>query len=130
LLVVDSSAAVQACLAADGFGLFGDEDLVSPGLLWSDASSVLHELRWRREISDDLASIAFNALLTAPIALRTPRRLRREAWRVAADLGWAKTYDAEYVALARILRCRLFTIDDRLRRGAARIVEIVGPRDL
>jgi len=110
--------------------LFGDEDLVSPGLLWSDASSVLHELRWRREISDDLASIAFNALLTAPIALRTPRRLRREAWRVAADLGWAKTYDAEYVALARILRCRLFTIDDRLRRGAARIVEIVGPRDL
>jgi predicted nucleic acid-binding protein len=130
LLVVDSSAAVQACLAADGFGLFGDEDLVSPGLLWSEASSVLHELRWRREISENLASIAFNALLAAPIAPRTPRQLRREAWRVAEDLGWAKTYDAEYVALALILRCRLFTIDDRLRRGAGRIVEIVGPRDL
>jgi len=130
LLVVDSSAAVQACLAAGGFGLFGDEDLVSPGLLWSEASSVLHELRWRREISENLASIAFNALLAAPIVPRTPRQLRREAWRVAEDLGWAKTYDAEYVALALILRCRLFTIDDRLRRGAGRIVEIVGPRDL
>ncbi len=130
MLVVDSSAAVQACLAADGFGLFGGEDLVSPGLLWSEASSVIHELWWRREISEKLASIAFNALLTAPIAARSPRRLRREAWRVAEDLGWAKTYDAEYVALARILRCRLFTVDARLRRGAGRIVEIVGPRDL
>jgi hypothetical protein len=31
------------------------------------------------------------------------------------------------VALARILGCSLFTVDDRLRRGAGRIVEIVGP---
>jgi len=91
---------------------------------------VLHELRWRREISGNLASIAFDALLSAPITPRTPRQLRREAWRVAEDLGWAKTYDAEYVALALILKCRLFTIDDRLRLGAGRIVEIVGPRDL
>lgn len=130
MLVVDSSAAVQACLAADGFALFGDEDLVAPALLWPEASSVLHELWWRREISERLASAAFDTLLTARIAARTPRRLRREAWRVAEELGWAKTYDAEYVALARILRCRLFTVDDRLRRGAGRIVEIAGPRDL
>jgi predicted nucleic acid-binding protein len=130
LFVVDSSAVVQACLAADGFGLFGEEDLVAPALLWSEAHSVIHELWWRREISERLASIAFDALLAAPIAVRTPRRLYREAWRVAEELGWAKTYDAEYVALARILRCRLFTVDDRLRRGAGRVVEILGPRDL
>lgn len=81
-------------------------------------------------VSERLASRAFHALLAAAIAARAPRRLRREAWRVADELGWAKTYDAEYVALARVLRCRLFTIDDRLRRSAGRIVEIVGPRDL
>jgi predicted nucleic acid-binding protein len=130
LLVVDSSAAVQACLAAEGFALFGDEDLAAPALLWSEASSVIHELWWRREISEELASTAFDALLTAPIAARAPRRLRTEAWRIAEELGWAKTDDAEYVALARILRCRLFTVDDRLRRGAERVVEIIGPRDL
>lgn len=90
---------------------------------------MIHELAWRREISDALASTAFAALLAAPIARRSPPRLRREAWRVADELGWAKTYDAEFVALARILGCPLFTVDDRLRRGAARLVEVVGPAD-
>ncbi len=91
---------------------------------------MIHELRWRREISERLASTAFGALLKAPVARRAPRPLLREAWRIADDLGWAKTYDAEYVALARMLGCPLFTVDDRLRRSAGRVVEIVGPRDL
>lgn len=103
---------------------------MAPALLWSEASSVIHELRWRREISERLASAAFDALLTAPVTRRTPRRILREAWAIADDRGWAKTYDAEYVALARMLGCPLFTVDDRLRRGAAGIVEIRGPRDL
>jgi hypothetical protein len=34
------------------------------------------------------------------------------------------------VALARLTRCRLLTLDARLRRGAARMVEIVTPADL
>jgi predicted nucleic acid-binding protein len=37
----------------------------------------------------------------------------------------AKTYDAEYVALAGLLRCRLVTIDGRLRRGAGRLGFVV-----
>ena len=130
LLVIDASALVQACLAAEGVDLFENEDLVAPPLLWSEALSAIHELRWRREISDDLASRAFAALLAVPVRRRAPHQLHREAWRVADDLGWAKTYDAEYIALARVLGCRLFTLDDRLRRGAARLVDIVGPHDL
>ncbi|MGH7388159.1 MAG: type II toxin-antitoxin system VapC family toxin [Candidatus Rokuibacteriota bacterium] len=130
LLVIDASALVQASLAAAGFSLFENEDLVGPPLLWSEALSAIHELRWRREISDDLAFRAFAALLAAPVRRRAPPRLYREAWRVADDLGWAKTCDAEYVALARILGCRLFTLDERLRRGAGRLVEIVGSHDL
>ena len=52
------------------------------------------------------------------------------AWEVADALGWAKTYDAEYVALAQHLDCPLLTIDARLARGAGRVVSIVGPADL
>ena len=130
MLVLDASAAVQACLAADGFALFGTERLAAPALLWSEVSSVLHEMRWRKEVSEDLSGIAFKRLLTAPVSVRSPRRLRSEAWHIAEELGWMKTYDAEYVALARLLRCRLFTVDARLRRGAGRVVDIIGPDDL
>jgi predicted nucleic acid-binding protein len=130
LLVIDASALVQACLAAQGFKLLHGDDLVAPPLLWSEATSVIHELRWRREISEDLTTRAFTALHAAPVRRRAPQQLHREAWRIADELGWARTYDAEYVALARILGCRLFTLDDRLRRGAGRVIEIVGPQDL
>lgn len=65
----------------------------------------------------------------ANIPAQRPTELRREAWRIADQLGWPRTYDAEYLALAHLLRCRLMTIDDRLRRGAGHIVEMIGPLD-
>ena len=83
MIVLDASAAVQACLAADGFGLFGRERLIAPALFWSEVSSALHEMRWRKEISTDLADIAFKRLLAAPVSPRSSTRLRREAWGVA-----------------------------------------------
>jgi predicted nucleic acid-binding protein len=44
--------------------------------------------------------------------------------------GWAKTYDAEYVALAKLLDCRLLTVDGRLRRGADRLGFVITPAEL
>ncbi len=71
-------------------------------------------MRWRKEISAGLADIAFERLLAAPVSGRSPKRLRREAWRVAEALGWMKTYDAEDVALARMSRCHAeASLDDR-----------------
>jgi predicted nucleic acid-binding protein len=130
VLVIDASAAVQAALAPDGFAALRTEELVAPGLLWSEGLSVLHELGWRGTISRALARDALGRFVSAPIATRRPPRLPEEAWRVADELGWAKTYDAEYLALARLLRCRLLTLDARLRRRAASVVEIVGPTEL
>ena len=37
----------------------------------------------------------------SPVRLSNPRDLGREAWRIATDMGWARTYDAEYLALDR-----------------------------
>ena len=130
MLVIDASAAVQASLSPDGFALLRAEELVAPGLLWSEGLSVLHELGWRGAISRALAGEALARFAAAPIAANRPVRLAEEAWRVADELGWAKTYDAEYLALARLLRCRLLTLDARLRRRASSVVKIVGPTEL
>jgi len=57
---------------------------------------------------------------------------RRAAARtpVLDEFGWAKTYDAQYVALARILACRLVTLDGRLRCGTERLGFVVGPAEI
>jgi predicted nucleic acid-binding protein len=49
---------------------------------------------------------------------------------VAEEFGWAKTYDAEYVALAKAEGCRLVTLDSRLRRGTDRLGFVVTPAEL
>jgi len=130
VLVVDAAVVITACLSEVGLKALGREELVAPHLMWSEASSVLHELRWRREISGDLATIALDRLTTADVSPRRPKDLIEEAWRVADRLGWAKTYDAEYLALARLMRCRLLTTDAKLKAAGSGIVNVIGPADL
>jgi len=95
-----------------------------------EASSVLHEMAWRKEISSERSKTMLDRLLKAPVQIRTPDGLIQAAWRVADDLGWAKTYDAQYVALAQMLACKLVSVDERLLRGVARLNIALRPRDL
>ncbi len=130
MLVVDASVALGACTTDDGFEELPDRELVAPDLMWSEAVSVLHEQRWRGHVHPEDAERALHRLEGAPVRRRAHRRLRREAWRLADELGWAKTYDAEYLALARLLECRVVTVDGRLRRGADRLGLVVLPSEL
>jgi len=98
--------------------------------MWIEAGSGIHELKWRREIARDVAQAAFSRLGTAPVAERRPRQLAERAWSVADELGWGRLYDAQYVALAMLLGMPLLTIDARPRRGASRVVEVIGPTEL
>lgn len=130
MLVVDAGVALYAATSAGGFERLAPHDPVAPPLMWSEALSVLHAGLWRDVTSVELATSARARLLASPVARRVPDDLYVEAWQVADELGWARTYDAEYVALARLLGCRLITTDERLRRGASRVVDIIGPDDL
>jgi predicted nucleic acid-binding protein len=129
MLVIDTSIVVTACLAADGWDLFRGEELVAPPLAVSEACSVLHEAHWRRELSPEAAAEALDRLASHPVRLQALPG-PAQAWAVAEQLGWAKTYDAEYVALARMLECTVVTLDGRLRRGAGRLVDVIGPAEL
>ncbi len=129
-LVLDASVVLPACGRPDGFGEFEREQLVAPPLMWSEARSALHEALWRREVARPQAERALDRLEAAPVGRRTRRQLGAEAWRIAEELGWAKTYDAEYLALASLLGCRLVTLDARLRRGADRLGFVTSPSEL
>jgi predicted nucleic acid-binding protein len=130
VLVVDAAVVVTACLSQPGLKSLAREELVAPHLMWSEASSVMHELRWRKEISGELASIALDRLAAADVSPHRPKGLIDEAWRIADRLGWAKTYDAEYLALAWMLKCRLLTTDAKLKTSGSTIVQVIGPADL
>ena len=98
--------------------------------MWSEARSALHELVWRGEISAADAMAARSLLEHCPVEQREHAKLGEQAWRLADQLGWAKTYDAEYVALAQLLGCRLVTLDARLRRSTERLGVVISPTEL
>lgn len=129
MLVVDASLAVEMALDERGFTMF-DVPMHAPALLWSESTSLVHELQWRGAITPALARAALEAMATAPIEAVSSPELCRQAWQVADELGWAKTYDAEYVALARLLGCPLVTLDLRLRRGARRLADVRTPTEV
>lgn len=130
MLVVDASIAVRASLGGDGFQDLGDNDLYAPPLMWSEARSALHELAWRGQIPTEDARDALGRLERCPVKATEHRELGETAWQIADELGWAKLYDAEYLALARLLGCRVVTLDGRLVRGAGRLGLVVTPTEL
>ena len=128
--VIDASAALYLLASTRGLEPFTTFELAAPALLWSEVTSVLNEMRRRGEVSPRLAQTAFDRLLAAAIDRHADDDLYRDARDVAKTLGWAKTYDAEYVALARTLEVDLMSRDDRLRRGAARMITVITPDEL
>lgn len=130
MLVLDASVAVAASHSPIGLARVASHKLVAPPLLTIEASSVLHEMVWRREITPERGQLLLSRVLDSPVELASPQGLVEAAWQVADEFGWAKTYDAHYVALARLLDCRLVTIDERLLRGIARLGIAVRPREI
>jgi len=95
-----------------------------------EAGSVLHELAWRGQLTAEHARAMLERVLRAHVEVRDPPGLTAAAWRLADELGWAKTYDAQYVALAQLVGCKLVTLDERLIRGVMRLGVVARPSDL
>jgi predicted nucleic acid-binding protein len=50
--------------------------------------------------------------------------LQRRAWELADQLGWASTYDAEYLALTQLQAVAFVTMDAKLARSVRGMVEV------
>lgn len=120
--VVDVTAVLH--LASERTRVSRDHRLLAPTLLRSQALSVLHEAVQRGELpaGEERDRLAFIGRL--PIRLLGDAVLRRRAWEVADRLGWASTYDAEYVALAQLQADALVTVDADLARRVEGIISI------
>jgi len=130
VLVVDATVVLAACAADDGFSHFADPDLVAPPLMWSEARAVLHELARRGDLPAAQARRMRRAVDRAPVAEQAHPSLGETSWDIADRMGLSRTYAAEYVALARLLGCRLVTLDAEIARRAHRLAVVVGPAQL
>ena len=122
--VVDSTLVIQLGLAGGHLGPLKGHELVAPPILASEYTSALSEMAYRGEIPADAARQAIERLASYRIWYERPKGLYERAGSVAQELGWTKTYTAEYVALAALMRSPLVTLDGRLRRRAGHLVDI------
>ena len=118
--VVDCGVVLH--LASEGIEIPSEHELLAPTLLRSQTLSALHEAVHAGEIPPDVALDRLTRVWAIPIRLLGDAVLRRRAWAVAEQLGWAETYDAEYVALTQLQADAFVTMDAELARRVEGIV--------
>lgn len=129
--VVDAGVAIH--LATAGIEVSPEHELLAPTLLRSQILSALHEAVGRGEITAEAGLDRHRIISQMPIRLLGDAVLRRKAWHVADQLGWATTYDAEYVALTLLQADAFVTLDAELARtvdglvATASIDALTGP---
>ena len=120
--VVDAGAVLH--LASAKAEVSDAHKLLAPTLLRSQTLSLLHEAVQRREIPADVARERLTRIGRMSIRLLGDAVLRRRAWELADQLGWASTYDAEYVALTQLQADAFITLDAELARSVEGIVTL------
>lgn len=118
--VVDCGVVLE--LAQEDFELPAGHELLAPTLLRSQTLSRLHEAVHAGELEPEVARERIARVNALPIRLLGDAVLRRRAWEVADQLGWAETYGAEYVALTLLQGDALVTHDSALARRVQAIV--------
>ena len=118
--VVDAGTVLH--LASEGIEAPEAHELLAPTLLRSQTLSALHEAVQRGEIPAEVARERLTHIGRMPIRLLGDAVLRRRAWELADQLGWASTYNAEYVALTQLQADALITLDAELARSVEGIV--------
>jgi predicted nucleic acid-binding protein len=119
--VLDAGAVLE--LARTESEVSEAHELLAPTLLRSQTLSALHEAVQRGELPADVARERLARIGRMSIRLLGDAVLRRRAWELADRLGWASTYDAEYVALTQLQGDAFITMDAELARSLEGVVE-------
>jgi indolepyruvate ferredoxin oxidoreductase alpha subunit len=119
--VVDCETLLR--IAAGEIEVAAEHKLVAPTLVRSQALSRLYEASRRGEISAAEGLERVTRINSLKVRFLGDKVLQRTAWRVADQLGWETTYDAEFVALTQLQADVFVTSNTELARAVSGVVE-------
>jgi predicted nucleic acid-binding protein len=102
----------------------GKHQVVAPTLLRSQLLSLLYQSGRRGEITKKDADRRLDYVRGLRIRLLGDRVLQNLAWKIADELGWPDTFDAEYVALTQLQADAFITLDTELGRAVRALVTV------
>jgi predicted nucleic acid-binding protein len=119
--VVDCQTLLQ--IAAGEVEVAAQHQLVAPTLVRSQALAALYEAARRGEISAAEGVERVTRINSLKVRFLGDKVLQRQAWKVADELGWQTTYDAEYVALTKLQADAFVTSDRDLAQAVSGLVQ-------
>jgi predicted nucleic acid-binding protein len=115
---------VALTLARQQAALLDEHEILAPTLFRSQVLSLLYQAVTRGEITKAEADQDLSYVRSLRVRLLGDRVLQSVAWKIAHELGWADTFDAEYVALTRLQADALVTLNADLARAVAGVVAV------
>jgi len=97
--------------------------LLAPTLVRSQALAELYRAARGGEISDDEALERITRINSLKVRFLGDKVLQRTAFRIAGELGWQSTEDAEFVALTQLQADAFVTSNEPLAKAVSGLVE-------
>ena len=119
--VVDCETLLR--IAAGELEVAAEHQLVAPTLVRSQALAALYEAGRRGEISTAEGRERMLRINSLKVRFLGDKVLQQQAWKIADQLGWETTYDAEFVALTQLQADAFVTANRPLAEEVAGIVE-------
>jgi predicted nucleic acid-binding protein len=116
-------------LAAGNIEIAPGHRIFAPTLIRSQALATLYRAARSGEITAAEGKERVSRLNAAALKVRFlgDRALQLQAWKIADQLGWETTYEAEYVALTTLQGDALVTTDAALIRAVDGLITTVSP---
>jgi predicted nucleic acid-binding protein len=117
-------------LARDEVAIGTDHQLLAPALIRSQLLARFFDAVRRGELTKKDADRRLDYVRGLRMRLLGDRVLQAVAWKVAEQMGWSDTYDAEYVALTELWGDAFITLDVELAGAVRHRVRVAPVEDL
>jgi len=92
----------------------GGIEMTGPSMFHSEVTSVLREEVYFKRLSQEEGEEAFSLYASIPIRIVDDIIVYRLAWELARKYNLPRTYDMQYLAVAEMEDCELWTVDRKL----------------